>query len=53
MILFSESDGKVGLLPSKKVGFNCFNEMPVKIMNNAFYLIIKALFVLKIFTFLS
>ena len=33
--------------------FICFNENPLKIMKNAFYFILKALFVLKIFEFLS
>ena len=44
---------KVGLSPSKK---NCvvgFIESPLKIMKNAFYFILKALFILKIFKFLS
>ena len=41
---------KVGLSPSKKVFFVCFNDSPSKIMKNAFYFIIKALFVL-IFNF--
>ena len=40
---------KAGLSPSKKK-FICFNESPLKIMKNAFYL---ALSVLKIFKFLS
>ena len=30
-----------------------FNESPLKIMKNAFHFILKALFVLKIFKFLS
>ena len=34
--------------PSKKVGFACFNERPLKMINNAFYFILKALFVPKI-----
>ena len=38
---------KVGLLASKKLV--CFNESYLKMMNNAFYFILKALFVLKIF----
>ena len=42
---------KVGLSPSKKVFFVCFNDSPSKIMKNAFYFIIKALFVLIIFKF--
>ena len=37
----------------KKFFFICFNESPLKIMKNAFYFILKALFVLKIFKFLS
>ena len=41
---------KVGLSPSKKI---CFNDSPSKMMKNAFYFILKALFVLKIFRFLS
>ena len=41
---------KVGLSPFKKVFFVCFNDSPSKIMKNAFYFIIKALFVL-IFNF--
>ena len=31
----------------------CFNDSPSKMMKNAFYFILKALFVLKIFKFLS
>ena len=37
----------------KKKWFICFNESPLKMMKNAFYFILKALFVLKIFQFLS
>ena len=33
--------------------FICFNESPLKMMKNAFYFILKALFVLMIFKFLS
>ena len=45
---------EVGPLPSKKeIFFICFNDSPSKMMNNAFYIILKALFVLKIFKFLS
>ena len=43
---------KVGLSPSKKICVICFIENPLKIMQNA-YFILKALFVLKIFKFLS
>ena len=42
---------KVGLLPSRKIGFICLNESPLKGMKNAFYFTLKALFVLKIFKF--
>ena len=43
---------KVRLSTSKK-NVVCFTENPLKIMRNAFYFILKTLFVLKIFTFLS
>ena len=42
---------KVGLSPSKKK-IICFNDSPSKMMRNAFYFILKALFLLKIFKFL-
>ena len=46
---------KVGLSPSKKnFFFICFNDSPSKMMKNAFYFILKkALFIHKIFKFLS
>ena len=44
---------KVGLSPSKKIGFICLIESPLKMIKNAFYFILKAFFVLKIFKFLS
>ena len=46
-------DVKAGLshLPNKII-FICFNENPLKMMKNAFYFIVKAFFVLKIFNFL-
>ena len=44
---------KVGLSPSKKDCVICFNESPLKMMKNAFYFILKSLFVLKVFKFLS
>ena len=37
----------------KKVCFICYNDSPSKMMKNAFYFILKALLVLKIFKFLS
>ena len=37
-------------LPKKNL-FICFNDSPSKMMKNAFYFILKALFVLKIFKF--
>ena len=40
---------KVGLSPSNKT---CFDEIPLNMPKNAFYSILKALFVLKIFNFL-
>ena len=42
---------KVRLSPSKKI--ICFNKSPLKMMENAFYFILKALFVFKIFNFFS
>ena len=33
--------------------FVCFNKSPLKMMKNAFYFVLKTLFVLKIFRFLS
>ena len=44
---------KVGLSPSKKKIIICFNDSPSKVMKNAFYFILKTLFVHKIFKFLS
>ena len=44
---------KVGLSLYKKICVICFIESSVKMMKNAFYFILKALFVLKIFNFLS
>ena len=37
----------------KKIYFICFNDSPSKMLKNAFYFILKALFVFKIFKFLS
>ena len=39
-----------GLSSSKKIGFICFNQGPLKMMNNDFYFILKAFFVKKAFT---
>ena len=44
---------KVGLSPCKKSFFICFSDSSSKMMKNAFYFILKALLVLKIFRFLS
>ena len=44
---------KVRLSPSKKNCAICFIESPLKMMKNAFYFILKAPFILKIFKFLS
>ena len=37
----------------KKMFFICFNDSPTKLMKNAFNFIVKTLFVLKIYKFLS
>ena len=42
---------KVGLSPSKKKNVICFIERSLKMMKNAFYFILKAVFVLKIVKF--
>ena len=39
-------------LPEKS-SFICFNESLIKMMKNSLYFILKAIFVLKIFKFLS
>ena len=44
---------KVGLSPSNKICVICFIESLLKMMKNTFYFILKAIFVLKIFRFLS
>ena len=44
---------KVGLSPSKKPSVIRLIESPLKMMKNAFYFILKAFFIPKIFTFLS
>ena len=46
-------DFKVRPSRSKKVGLMCFNESHLKLMKNNCYFILKALFVLKMFKFLS
>ena len=52
-IISSQSTFKVVLLPSKKICFIYLNESLLDMMKNAFYFIWKALFLLKIFKFLS
>ena len=52
-IFFKKTQLKVGLSPSKKICVIYFIEGPLKMMKNAFYLILKALFILKILKFLS
>ena len=47
------NDLKDGLSPSKKFILICFNESSLKMMKNAFYFILKALFILKIFKFVA
>ena len=43
----------VGLSLSKKICVLCLTESPLKMIKNVFYFILKALFVLKVFKFLS
>ena len=49
MCILLKSDSQL----SKQIFFICFNDSPSKVMKNAFYFILKALSVLKIFKFLS
>ena len=51
--LIHGSSFKVGLSTFKKRCFVFFNESPLKMMKYAFYFILEALFILKIFKFLS
>ena len=44
---------KVKPIPSKNFLCICMIENPLKVIKNAFYFIVKALFVLKIFKFFS
>ena len=44
---------KVRLSSSKKFGFIYFNRRPLNVMKNAFYSMLKALYVIKIFKVLS
>ena len=44
---------EVGLSPSKNICVTCFIKSLLEIMRNAFYFILKALFIIKIFRFLS
>ena len=52
-ISFLTKSINVGLSPSEIFFYICFNDSPSEMMKNAFYFILKALFVLKIFKFLS
>ena len=52
-LTYDLSGFKVGLSPSKQICVICFIESPLKMMKSAFYFILKALFILKIFKFLS
>ena len=52
VVISSELAFKIGLLPSKEIWFICLNENLLS-MKSAFYIILKALFVLKIFKFFS
>ena len=45
-------DLKVGLSSSEKICIICFIASPLKMRKNAFYFILKALFILKIIKFL-
>ena len=44
---------KVELLTSKKVCFIYYNEITLRMMKNTFYFILKGVYVLRIFKYLS
>ena len=46
LLLLKHCNFKVGLSPTKKISFYLLHERPLKMMKNAFYFILKALFVL-------
>ena len=52
-LILCTSENKAGLSPSKKNSFYLFQWKPFKMMKIAFYFILKALFILKRFKFLS
>ena len=52
-VMITAPNFKVGVSPSKKVVFICFNESHLKMIKNAFYFMLKALSVLKVVKFLS
>ena len=41
----------IGLSPSRKVGFICLNESPLKMRNNVFYFTLKVTSATKVFFF--
>ena len=47
----TENNPKLGLSPSKKVVFLCFNESPLKMMKNVFYFMLKHCLFLRYFNF--
>ena len=48
---FSQKSKSDSHLPKKKFFFICFNDSPSKMIKNAFYFILKAIFILKVFRF--
>ena len=51
--MFDRLNLKFGHSPSKKIYFIHFNEMTLKMMKNAFYFMLKALFILTILKFFA
>ena len=52
-LLNEEKEFKVGISRSTKSVLIDFNKSPLKMMKNAFYFMLKALFVLEVFSFMS
>ena len=52
-LLNEEKEFQVGISRSTKSVLIDFNKSPLKMMKNAFYFMLKALFVLEVFSFMS
>ena len=53
MISFMQINIKDELSPSKEILLICFNESHLRMIKNPFYFVLKVIFILKLFKFLS